>query len=268
MSAVHAVSRSVRDSAALLDATAGPDLGAPYAAQAPLRPFLEEVKTAPGRLKIAIQRTAWNGVEPHEDCIAALEQAAALCRSLGHDVVEAPFVARAEEIGPAALAIIGTDTRATLLARAAELGRPLAEDDVEPGTWALISLATDKTAVDYVKAVRTLHETGRALAAHMELYDVVLSPTMATPPLPLGVLSLSNPDRAEQVGALVQTTGFTQLANVAGNPAMSVPLFWNDADLPVGVQFMGRINDEATLFRLAGQLEAEQPWFTRRPLLD
>lgn len=268
MSVVHAVSRSVRDSAALLDATAGPDAGAPYAAQAPSRPFLDEVSTAPGRLKIAVQTTAWNGVEPHADCVAALEEAAALCRSLGHEVVNAPFAAAAEEIGPATLTIIGTDTRAALLARATELGRPLEEDDVEPGTWALISLAADKTSIDLLQAVRTLHRTGRALASHMEEYDVVLSPTMATPPLALGVLSLSNPDRGEQVGALVKTTGFTQLANVTGNPAMSVPLSWNEEGLPVGVQFMGRMNEESTLFRLAGQLEAEKPWFARRPVLS
>ena len=268
MSAVHAVSRSVRDSAALLDATAGSDLGAPYAAQPPARPFLDEVTDTPGKLRIAIQTTAWNGFEPHADCLAALRDAVALCKDLGHHLEEAPFVVDPAVLAPATLTIISANTRATMEARAAELGRPLAEADVEPGTWALAGVAQKRDATDYVSAIRTIHATGRALARHLESYDAILSPTMATPPMPLGLLSLSNPDTAAQAPALLQTVGYTQLANVAGNPAMSVPLFWNRAELPIGVQFLGRINDEATLFRLAGQLEAARPWFDRRPKLD
>jgi Asp-tRNA(Asn)/Glu-tRNA(Gln) amidotransferase A subunit family amidase len=171
-------------------------------------------------------------------------------------------------LAPATLTLISASTLATMEERAAELGRPLAEADVEPGTWALAGLAPQRGATDYVSALRTIHAIGRALARHLESYDAILSPTMATPPLPLGLLSLSNPDAAARTPALLQTIGYTQLANVAGNPAMSVPLFWNAAGLPIGVQFMGRINDEATLFRLAGQLETARPWFGRRPELD
>ncbi len=268
MSGVHAVSRSVRDSAALLDATAGPDLGAPYAAQPPARPFLDEVADAPGKLRIAIQTVTWNGFEPHADCLAALRDAVELCQDLGHHVEEAPFAVDPAVLGPATLTIIAANTRAMMEERAAQLGRPLAEADVEPGTWALAQLALQRDAADYVCAMRTIHATGRALARHLESYDTILSPTMATPPLPLGLLSLSNPDTAAQGPALLQTIGYTQLANVAGNPAMSVPLFWNRAGLPIGVQFIGRIDDEATLFRLAGQLEAARPWFDRRPKLE
>jgi Asp-tRNA(Asn)/Glu-tRNA(Gln) amidotransferase A subunit family amidase len=105
------------------------------------------------------------------------------------------------------------------------------------------------------------------VAGFLERYDVLLTPTMATPPLPLGVLSLSNPDLGEFLGNLLKTIGFTQLYNAAGNPAMSVPLVWSDAGLPIGVQFAGRFGDEATLFRLAGQLEQARPWFDRRPPL-
>jgi amidase len=268
MSAVHAVSRSVRDSAALLDASAGSDLGAPYAAQPPARPFLEELTEAPGRLRIAIQTQAWNGFEPDPDCVAALEDAVALCKDLGHHVEEAPFVVDVSVLAPATLTIISASTLELMEARAAELGRPLAEEDVEPGTWALVKLARTRGATDYVTAIRTLHATGRALARHLETYDAMLSPTMATPPLPLGVLSLSNPDPSAQGPALLKTVGYTQLANVAGNPAMSVPLYWSDAGLPIGVQFVGRMNDEASLFRLAAQLEKARPWFDRRPDLD
>lgn len=267
MGCMHAVTRSVRDSAALLDATSGPDLGAPYAAPAPARPFLEEVGAAPGSLRIAVQRRAWNGLEPDADCLAALDDAVSLARDLGHVVEEAPFEPDPTTLGLATLTIICANTRATMLERAAALGRPLAEDDVEPGTWQMTGFAEQRDSMDYVQATRTIHAVGRALACHMERYDVVLSPTMATAPKPLGELSLSNPDTGARARAVLETVGFTQLANAAGVPAMSVPLWWNAEGLPVGVQFMGRANDEATLFRLAGQLEEARPWFLRRPEL-
>ena len=139
-----------------------------------------------------------------------------------------------------------------------------AEADRRKRVAAMVQLAENRSAADYVAATRMLHATGRALAEHMTRYDVILSPTMAAPPQPLGVLSLSNPDRGEQTRALLQTTGYTQLGNITGNPAMSVPLHWNSDGLPIGIQFMGRIDDEATLYRLAGQLEREQPWWGRR----
>lgn len=265
MSAVHAVSRSVRDSAALLDATAGPDRGAPYAAQPPERPFLEEVSREPGRLRIAIQTRAFNGIDPHPDCLAALKDAEMLCRDLGHDLEEVPFEVDPDVLAPATLTILSANTRAMMEARARELGRPLREDDVEPGTWALARICEKRSAVDYVAAVQTIHATGRALANHLVSYDLVLSPTMAVPPHPLGLLSLSNPDRQAQGIAVLQTVGYTQMANITGHPAMSVPLYWSADDLPIGVQFMGRMNEEGLLFRLAGQLEAARPWFSRRP---
>ncbi len=268
MSAVHAVSRSVRDSAALLDATAGPDLGAPYAAQPPAGAFLDQVSRAPGKLRIAVQVNAWNGFEPHADCLAALRDAEALCRELGHQVEEAPFAVDASVLAPATLTILSANIRAMMEERAQVLGRDLREDDVEPGTWALSELSHGRGATDYVNAVRTIHSIGRDLARHLEPYDMILSPTMATPPHPLGLLSLSNPDREAQGIAVLQSVGYTQLANVSGHPAMSVPLFWNEQGLPVGVQFLGRMNDEGGLYQLAGQLEEARPWFGRRANLD
>lgn len=264
MSAVHAVSRSVRDSAALLDATAGPDLGAPYAAQPPARPFLEEVSASPGKLRIAIQTKAWNGFEPDPDCLSALNDAVQLCKDLGHDVIDAPFVFDPAILAPATLTLISSNTRAMMQDHADALGRPLTEDDVEPGTWALSQLALKRGSTDYVSALKTIHMMGRKLASHLESYDAILSPTMAAAPVRLGVLSLSNPNSSEQTPALLKSVGYTQLANATGNPAMSVPLFWNEENLPIGIQFLGRMNDEATLFRLAGQLEKARPWFDRR----
>jgi len=137
-------------------------------------------------------------------------------------------------------------------------------DDVEPGTWALVRMASELRAVDYAGALKVLHRTGRELAQFLVQYDALLTPTMATPPPRIGVLSLSNPDATEQRRVLMEAIGYTQLANIAGTPAMSVPLWWNTAGLPIGVQFIGRHHDEATLFRLAAQLEQARPWFARR----
>jgi Asp-tRNA(Asn)/Glu-tRNA(Gln) amidotransferase A subunit family amidase len=266
MSCVHAVTRSVRDSAALLDATAGPDLGAPYAAQPPLRPWLAEVGAPPGRLRIALNTQTWNGAATHPDCAAAAEDAARLCETLGHHVERARFApSDMEELRKAALTVVAANIRWMIEEGGRKLGREPKADDVEPGTWAVGDLAKGFDAVAYAGAVKVLHRTGRELARFLTHWDVLLSPTMGAPPQRLGVLSLSNPDTQQQTGALLEAIGYTQLANVAGTPAMSVPLHWNAAGLPIGVQFIGRHDDEATLFRLAAQLEHARPWFARRP---
>lgn len=265
MSAQGAVSRSVRDSAALLDAIGGPDLGAPYAAQPPARPFAAEIGAPPGRLRIALQTETWNGAPTHPTCVAAAEDAAKLCAALGHEVEEARFEIDVAAFREATGTIVGASTRATLEDRARALGRPLAPEDVEPGTWLVASGGAARDAVAYVRALRTIHRLGRELARFLERFDVLLTPTLAIPPAPLGALSLSNPNPGESIHTLFQTVGYTQLANATGNPAMSVPLFWDAEALPIGSHFTGRIDDEATLFRLAAQLEEARPWFERRP---
>ncbi len=266
MSCVHAVTRSVRDSAALLDATAGPDLGAPYAAPPPLRPWLAEVGANPGRLRIALNTETWNGAATHPDCVAAAEDAARLCESLGHHVERARFApSNVEALRKAAVTVISANVRWSIEDRARALGREARPDDVEPGTWIVAGLSKSLDAVAYAGAIKVLHRTGRELARFLTRFDCILSPTMGTPPPLLGVLSLSNPDAKEQTRVLTEATGYTQLANVAGNPAMSVPLHWNAAGLPIGVQLIGRHNDEAALFRLAAQLEQACPWRARLP---
>ena len=267
MSCVHAVTRSVRDSAALLDATAGPDLGAPYAAQPPERPFLEEVEREPGRLRIALQTQPWNGQETDADCLAAVLEAGRMCEALGHHVEEKAFQPAQPELARAGLTIMSANTRSMMEDRAAALGRELREEDVEPGTWMLTGISDGVSARDYTRAMRVMHATGREYARFMRDYDVLLTPTMATAPVPIGVASPSNPDLEARTTAVLKCAGFTQMSNLCGNPAMSVPLAWNDAGLPIGIQFMGRIDDEATLFRLAGQLERAHPWFERRPTM-
>jgi amidase len=268
MSMVHAVTRSVRDSAALLDASAGPALGDPYAAPPPERPYLEEVGRPAGRLRVALQTTGWNGVATHPDCVAAAHDAARLCAELGHEVEEARLEVDAERMREATLTIIAANLRATLEDRAAVLGRDFSLEDVEFGTYFMAQSATSRGAAAYARAVRSIHALGREAAAFLSRYDALLTPTQATPPLPIGALSLSHPNPPEYVAALHQTIAFTQLFNVSGGPAMSVPLFWNAEGLPIGVQFAARFGDEGTLFRLASQLEQARPWAGRKPLIS
>ena len=268
MSCVHAVTRSVRDSAVLLDVTQGADLGAPYWAPPPARPYLEEVTTAPGRLRIALQTETFNGASTHPDCRAGVEATAKLCSQLGHEVHEVRLAVDAAAMARATGTIMSANLLSTLEDRANALGRELVEDDVEPVTWTLVQRARAASSADYARAVRKIHSIGRQVEGFLRDYDVILTPTMATPPPKLGVLSLSNPDLRSYGAKVVQTVGFTQLFNASGQPAMSLPLHWNADGLPIGSQFAGRFGDEATLFRLAGQLEVEHPWFERTPARD
>ena len=261
----HAVTWSVRDSAALLDATSGPDVGDPYWAPPPAGPFLAEVGREPGQLRIALTTTSFNGQAVDASCAAAARAAAKLCESLGHVVEEARPQVDGHALGMATRIVIGANVRAQLETRAAALGRPLAADDVERMTWARAADGTAFPAWEYARAIGVIHRTGRAVARFFTRHDVLLSPTMCRPPYPIGVLNMSGDDDAAYLAAVLASIGFTSLFNSSGNPAMSVPLAWSADELPIGVQFAGRFGDEATLFRLAAQLERAQPWATRRP---
>jgi Asp-tRNA(Asn)/Glu-tRNA(Gln) amidotransferase A subunit family amidase len=208
-----------------------------------------------------VQSAPFNGAPTHADCRAGVEEAAKLCSQLGHEVSEARFEIDAAAMARATGTIMSANLLSTLEDRASALGRELVEDDVEPITWTLVQRARATSSADYARAVRHIHGIGRRVEGFLRDYDVILTPTMATPPPELGVLSLSNPDLASYGQTVVQTVGFTQLFNASGHPAMSVPLHWNADGLPIGIQFAGRFGDEATLFRLAGQLETERPWF-------
>jgi Asp-tRNA(Asn)/Glu-tRNA(Gln) amidotransferase A subunit family amidase len=262
----HAVTRTVRDSAALLDATSGPDIGDPYWAPPPVRPFLDEVGRDPGRLRIAITTKPWNGQPVDPECAEAAMAAGRLCEKLGHHVEEASPVVDAGALGAATLVIIGGNLRAAMEARAAALGRELAEADVERITWARAMDGHRARAADYARAIGVMHRTGRVVAPFFTRYDLLLTPTMCRPPLPLGIIDMMTDDPAEYTRAVLGTIAFTSLWNACGSPAMSVPLAWSRSGLPIGVQFVAGFGDEATLFRLAAQLEVEQPWANRRPL--
>jgi len=265
MSTAHAITRSVRDSAALLDATHGAAPGDPYWAPPVAGPYLDEVRREPGRLRVALQTRAFNGAETHDDCAAAAHDAADLCRELGHEVREAELAVDTEAFARASQVIIAANLRASLQERAEELGRDWTRDDVEPMTFAMAAAAKDVEAAEYARAIRTIHALGRRVEAFFADFDALLTPTLATPPLPLGRLALTNTDMPQLLGDLGLTIGYTQLYNASGHPAMSVPLHWSGEGLPIGVQFAARFGGETTLFRLAGQLERARPWAGRRP---
>ncbi len=261
----HALTRSVRDSAALLDATSGPDLGDPYWAPPPERPFLEEVGADPGRLRIAFTVDAGTGVSVHPDCVGALEDAAALCADLGHEVVEGAPPLDRERLTESIINLISASTTAQVDDWAGRAGRAPTEDLLEPYTWALYQLGRQRLASDYILGVQDLHRLSRDIARFFVDYDILLTPTLAEPPLPLGSFDPTPEDPLQGLTRASAFMPFTPISNVTGQPAMSVPLYWNAEGLPVGAHFVARFGDEATLFRLAAQLEEARPWADRRP---
>jgi amidase len=261
----HVLSRSVRDSAALLDATAGPGVGDPYWAPPPARPFSKEVGADPGRLRIAFSTEAATGAKVHPDCEAAVRDAAALCADLGHEVEEAALPVAGEfVVGPfitvwCAGAAMAVDGLALLT------GRAPSPEYFEPVTWALCEKGRESSAAQYLVAVTMLQRIAREIASFMLKYDVFLSPVLSEPPAPLGTFDSPPDDPMRGFNRAVEYCPFTPVANFTGQPAMSVPLFWNADGLPIGAHFVGRFGDEATLFRLAAQLEEARPWADRRP---
>jgi amidase len=261
----HAVTRSVRDSAGLLDATSGPGLGDPYWAAPNPRPFSEEVQTDPGRLRIAFTTAAPTGVEVHPDCVEAVAEAAALCTHLGHDVQEASPELDGKLFSRSYFTVFIVGIASEIDFLASRTGRAPTSDQFEPMTWALYQKGKEHSGVSYVTALETLHRIARGVAGFFRQYDLLLTPTLAEPPVPLGTFDSPPEDPMAGMKRVARFMAFTQLCNVTGQPAMSVPLHWNADGLPVGVHFMARFGEESTLLRLAAQLEAERPWMVRRP---
>ena len=280
------LTRSVRDSAAMLDAIHGDDTGAPYAAPSRARPFLDEVTSEPSRLRIAFTDAPMLGHEIHADCRAAVRDAARLLESLGHHVEErAPSVDR-DAFNQAFITIVCGEVVADLRDAAVRLRRAATRDDVEVATWGLAMIGGSISAGDYASAQRYLQRAARTLAGFFQDYDLLLTPTLGSPPVRHGALQ---PKPAEErllkvlgalgagglmtrLGAVEQAAAkifdfmpYPPLFNTSGQPAMSVPLFWNGEGLPVGIQLAGRFGDDATLFRVAGQLERVRPWAERWP---
>lgn len=261
----HAVSRSVRDSAALLDATHGGDLGAPYAAPNPGGSFLDAAMRPPPSLRIGMVETMPGGSPVHGDCLAALRDTARLCEELGHQVEPASYPdVDYEALFQAHCLVIAAGSAAFIDAQTAKLGRPLRDGDVEFSTFDAANFARGCTAADYGKAVAAFHAVGRQMAVLLQRFDTLLTPTLAEPPAELGRFATTLPfmELRRKVAAYA---GFLPTANYTGQPAMTLPLHWNTGGLPIGTQVLGPFGGERLLFSLAGQLEMARPWFNRRP---
>jgi Asp-tRNA(Asn)/Glu-tRNA(Gln) amidotransferase A subunit family amidase len=256
----HAVTRSVRDSAALLDVTCRPQPGDPYFLASPERPFVEEAVREPGRLRIAFTTVAMQSKALDPECEAAVREAAKLCADLGHDVEEAEIPGDVAAMAAAASQVIGASIAASLDAEAERRGRPIAEGEIEPITMATYRRGQGVPAAAYVRSLAALHAYARAEAQLFETYDVLLLSTLGCPPIPVGWLFEDPKELGRRIFSYMPNT---QAFNNTGQPAMTVPLAWSRSGLPIGLQFVARMGAEATLFRLAAQLEQARPWFDR-----
>ncbi|MBM3517027.1 MAG: amidase [Alphaproteobacteria bacterium] len=264
----HVVTRSVRDSAAVLDATAGDEIGMPYAPPGKERPFLEEAGREPGRLRIAFTTAAMAGDPVDPECVAATRQVARLLEDLGHFVEEeAPRFADTDRTAANDLfKILASALNAANMIEFEKLtGRPSRLEDVEISSRACIEYGRTLTAIDLIQAVNRMHRIGRVMARFLQKYDILLTPSLAAPPIPLGHLAPRNPDLDGHIRNIFGFAAFTPLANVSGQPAISLPLNQSAGGLPVGAHFTARFGEEGLLFRLAAQLEATQPWADRHP---
>lgn len=278
------ITRTVRDSAALLDAIAGPAPGDPYAAPPAARPFSAEVRMPPGRLRVAVTHAPLFGRTTATECREALYDAARLLARLGHDVVEARPEFPREALVRAYVVALAATTAADVTLAARATGRRPGPGLLELETWTLAAGGRALSAEDLVLAEQEMHRSARTVGAFFEEYDVLVTPTTAHPALPIGALALRPLERVAlrvvarlrwrallehffaQIGSRsFEATGNTMLFNQTGQPAMTVPLHRTTEGLPIGVQVVAGFGEEATLFRLAAQLEHARPWAERAP---
>jgi amidase len=265
LSVHHAVTRTVRDSAALLDTTGYPERGAPFAWPAKERPYLEEIARPPARLRIGFTRSRPDGAKLDLEVLAALENTLELLQALGHELEE-------RELGVDQRALylaLGPISQSNMAAAVSELaerkGRALREEELEPLTWSIVESGRAVTGEQMARGWRALARLTRQLAQFFETLDVWFSPVMGTPPPPLGEIDPVRVPAQEIHRRQARAFPFTPPFNMTGQPAMSVPLAWSREGLPIGMQFAARYGDEATLLRLAAQLEQARPWKDRHP---
>lgn len=284
----HVITRTVRDSAAALDAIGGADAGAPYMAPPPERPFLAEVSRPPGRLRVGVTTTPMLGNAVHPDCVAAVEDARRLLEAAGHEVVDVTVPVEKATFNRNFVIMICGEVAADLLDAGRLLRRTPRRDELEYSTWALSVIGRALPSSVFAQSQRDLQRACRPVGRFFESIDVLLTPTVAAPPFLHGALQPPSHERAFltalgalRAGRLLRAVGaiekaasdvfdwipYTPLFNVTGQPAMSVPLYWNREGLPIGVQFVARFADDALLYRLAAQLEELRPWKDRMPAM-
>ena len=282
----HVITRSVRDSATMLDATCTTDVGAPYIIAPPENPYSEEIKKGPGTLKIAYNTRSPLGTPVHDEIVEATLKTVHLLEKLGHEVKEISPDIDGLALARSYFSMYYGEVAHNIDQLKRFLKRKARPSDVEVETWTLGLLGHATSAFDFVKAKSMWGDASRVMGGFHEKYDLYLTPTLAQPPVKIGELKAKPSERAVlkvinalRLGHLVKLSGaveklglenlsrtpFTQLANFTGQPAMSVPLWQTSDGLPCGMHFMAPFGDEATLFRLAAQLEKEKPWFDRTP---
>jgi len=270
LAVLHAITRSVRDSAALLDIISGSAAGDSYHAPHHHGRFQREMARRPRRLRIALVQTMPPTERLDPQCQRTLEDAGKLCASLGHEVDETTTeFGRQFNFDQLRLAhgvTVLVAVRQRVKERLAELQRDLRDDDLEAVTRFYYDTATEYTATQLSDARSAFQRTARQMADFQKNYDIILTPTLATPPIKHGQITMTgSPESVDQ--GLLDFCPCAAMANWTGQPAMSVPLYETEEHLPVGIQFMGRFGDETTLLQLAAQLEQAKPWAQRRPVL-
>lgn len=266
MPAAHAVSWTVRDSAAMLDATHGREIGSRYDAPQPNGTFLSHVTKDPGKLRIAVMTTSFSGVAADPEVARTVNDAAGLLESLGHYVEYAAPQIDGEALRAAASVLIGASVAADVDDRAKLTGIEPGPDILELGTLATIARGRTYSAMDWTRANDAIMTAAIKISQFMQNFDVILSPTLAKAPVPIGTFELSDPGELSSWGQRVNGfSPFAQVANATGQPAMSLPLGMSESGLPIGVMATGKYGEEALLFSLAGQIEQAAPWIGRKP---
>jgi len=265
--AEHVVSRSVRDTAALLDATNGPEIGDPYTAPPPPGSYLAVTTLEPKKLRIAFTTTRLDG-EIDPECKAATEAAAKLCAKLGHDVEEgAPQLAAADGANLRTNFIVIWAAGLAMLVEffAKTLAKEPAREDFEGLTWGFYQYGKTITAAQYQLCWTTLQAISRQIARWQQSYDAWITPVLGRPPLEIGAIDLDETDVMKAIVPIEGYVPFTAMQNVTGQPAISLPIAWSKSNLPIGVQFVGRFGEEHLLLQLAAQIERAEQWIKNRP---
>jgi amidase len=261
----HVVSRTVRDSAAMLECTGYPEPASPYASPAKARPYMEEIATPPSQLRIAFSTETPSGRPIDAEIEAAAKETVALLESLGHIVEERGLDIEYRALYKTQGRVAAANAAAGYLDYVERVGREAREDELEPLTWAGIRNGQKLSGEQVMRSLRRLRDFDREIMQLFEEFDVFMSPVMGTVPPKIGHIDPVNLEPREVGKRQAKAFPFTPPFNFTGQPAMSVPLFESSEGLPIGIQFAGRYADEGTLFRLAGQLEQVKPWIGRRP---
>lgn len=263
----HVVSRTVRDSAAALDATAGPMPGDPYFAPPPARAYLKEAGTAPRPLRIAFSTRSLSGETIDPEFADATHQAAKLCAGLGHRVEEDAPTLELGEVATSFIAVYGAGLASNIELVWKLTGVAPSRDVLEAMTLNMYEIGKNVSGAQYLLAQSALQQLSRRFAGFFEKYDIWLTPTLGCPPLRVGTIDFNNPGATLMDREIVRMAHVNPIYNISGQPAITLPLYSGSQGLPIGILFGARYGDEATLFQLAGQLEHALPWKERKPTI-